>query len=89
MQVQWYDSNDIQVISDESRIIVHTTTNRKNDQVESALLFDPVNHTDTGVYTCKAFNDPKCYAKANATLTVECKCDSTYVATYSMVLSDI
>ena len=85
MQVQWYDSSDIQVISNESRIIVHTTTNRENGQVELVLLFDPVNRTDDGVYTCKAFNDPKCYAKANASLTVERKCDSMY----SMVLSDI
>lgn len=73
LQVLWYNSSGAQIMSDESRISVYNIPNKVTGQLKSVMLFDPVNHTDTGVYICKAFNDPNCYTQANTSLTVECK----------------
>ena len=72
LKIQWYDSSGMQV-SDESRIVINNTSNSVTDEVRSELSFDPVNRTDSGVYTCKAFNDPKCYTNKTTTLIVQCK----------------
>ena len=73
LRVKWYNSNGIQILPDESRIFISHIRLRETAQVKSVLLFDPVNHTDSGVYTCKAFNHLKSYTKANANLAVKCK----------------
>lgn len=80
LQVQWYNSSGIQIIPGGSRILVYNTANNITSQVKSVLLFDPVNRTDSGVYTCKVINDPKCYTEANASLIVECK---LHIRTYN------
>ena len=72
LNIQWSNSNGMQVISDESRVSIRNITNKESGEVKSVLMFNPVNHIDSGVYTCKAFNHPKSYAMANTNLTVKC-----------------
>jgi len=45
--------------------------------MQSVLLFDPVNHADTGMYTCRAYNHPQCYNEHKVNLTVECELRDT------------
>lgn len=78
LEVKWYNSSGTQVLSDNSRIIVHNMILTETGQVKSLILFDPVNHTDSGVYTCKAFNHRESSTKANANLTVKCKSSHSY-----------
>ena len=73
LKIQWYNSSGIQVSSDETRILINSTIRKDTGQLKSELLFDPVNRTDSGVYICRAFNDPNCFAEKNVKLTVECK----------------
>ena len=47
------------------------------------LLFDPVNHTDTGMYKCKAYNHPQCYNEDKVNLTVECEFSILYTVANS------
>jgi len=42
-------------------------------QVQSVLVFDSVNRSKTGIYTCRAYNDPESYSEKSTTLVVECK----------------
>jgi len=73
LSIDWYSSEGIKFKSNGSHLIVHTTTDPVTGQVQSVLLFDPVNHTDSGEYTCHAFNDVDCYTEDKTNLTVECK----------------
>ena len=73
LRVQWYNSSGIRVLPDESRIFITHKNWRKTGKVRSVILFNPVNRTDRGVYTCKVFNHVESYAKENANLIVKCK----------------
>ena len=73
LTVDWYSSEGTKFKSNGSHVIVHSTTDPVNGQIQSVLLFNPVNHTDSGEYTCHAYNDIDCYAKDKTNLTVECK----------------
>ena len=70
VQVNWYKGNQL-VIPDGRRVLIYHKTNTTSE-IESVILFDPVNHTDDGDYTCKSFNDPLSYTEVTTTLTVEC-----------------
>ena len=71
LQIQWYNSNGTQVLSDGSRIFVSPN---EPSQEKSVVLFDPVNRIDSGVYTCKVFNHFESYSERNFSLNVKCKC---------------
>ena len=73
VNIQWYRSSSIRIKSDESHILIHNSPDEDTGQLKSELLFDPVNRTENGVYTCRALNDPNCYTEKNVKLTVECK----------------
>ena len=73
MGVKWYSSSGTQILPDNSRISVYDMRLMETGQVKSVIQFEPVNHTDSGVYTCKAFNHLESYTKANAMLTVKCE----------------
>jgi len=73
LTIIWYNSKGIRLESDDEHIIILNTTDPITGQVLSALLFDPVNHTDSGEYICRAFNDNDCYTENKTTLTVKCK----------------
>ena len=51
-------------------VLVYSKLNTSNEIV-SVLLFDPVNHTDDGEYTCRSFNDPLSFIEVTTTVTVE------------------
>ena len=71
--IVWYNSKGEKLESNNKHILVYNTADPVTGQVQSMLLFDPVNHTDSGEYTCHAFNDIDCYTEDRTNLTVECK----------------
>ena len=71
--ITWYNSEGA-VIKSGGRHLVYTTTDTVTGQVQSVLLFDPVNYTDHGEYTCKASNHNESYSTSRTNLTVECTC---------------
>jgi len=73
LSINWYDSKGKKFGSDDKHVLVYNTSNPVTGQVQSVLLFDPVNHTDSGEYTCHAFNDDDCYTEDKTNLTVECE----------------
>ena len=73
LKIDWYNSEGVRVESDDKHILVYNTTDWVTGQEQSVLLFDPVNHTDSGEYTCHAFNDVGCHTENKTNLTVECK----------------
>ena len=73
LQVYWYNSNGDQVISNGKYVLAYNNTDPDSNQAQSVILFDHVNRTDDGTYTCRAFNDPNSSVNKNTTLTVECK----------------
>lgn len=78
LQIKWYDSSGKEVQQD-TRHIIHNSNVTATDQLQSVLLFDPVNYVDSQTYTCKAFNHPQYYAEAESTLTVECKTSPLFI----------
>ena len=72
LHVYWYNSDGNQVTSDGEHVLVYNHTDSSSGQVQSVILFDHVNRSDDGTYTCRAFNDPNSTTDMNTTLTVEC-----------------
>ena len=72
LQINWYKRNKL-IIPDGKRILVYNKTDKASKQLNSTLFFDPVNHTDDGEYTCRAYNHPDSYSETKITLCVECK----------------
>ena len=64
---------------DRKRILLYNETVRDSRQLKSILTLDPVNPTDDGVYTCRAFNHPDSYTESKTTLVIECELNSIYV----------
>ena len=74
LQVYWYNPKGLQLkIDTNDGILVYNSTDRNTGQVQSVLVFDSVNRSKTGTYTCRAYNDPESYSEENITLTVECE----------------
>ena len=73
MRIDWYNSEGAKVESEDKHILVYNVTDPATGQAQSVLLFDPINHTDSGEYTCHAFNDNDCYTEDKTNLTVECE----------------
>ena len=73
LRIHWYKAKGVSLEADNRHIVIHNSTALVTGQVQSVLLFDPVNHTDSGIYTCRAFNDEDCYTEEKINLTVECE----------------
>ena len=73
LQIKWYNPNGVQIKPDKSRILIYDVIDKDNNQIQSILLFDPLNRTDNGNYTCQAMNDPQSYTEATTTLIVQCE----------------
>jgi len=73
LRINWYNTKGAQVKSENKHKLIYSTTDSVTGQIQSVLLFDPVNHTDSGEYICRAFNDDDCYTEDKTNLTVECK----------------
>ena len=70
VQVNWYKGS-LLLRPDGRRVLAYHKLNTTKEIV-SVILFDPVNHTDDGEYTCRSFNDPLAFTEVTTTLTVEC-----------------
>ena len=73
VQIKWYNSKGKQVEIVNKQVLIYSNINNVTGEIQSVLLFDPVNHTDTGRYTCRAYNHPQCYNEDKVNLTVECE----------------
>ena len=71
LQIYWYKGNKL-VTPNGRHIKLYNETDNATRQLNSTLLLDPVNHTDDGVYTCRAFNHNDLFSESNTTLTVQC-----------------
>ena len=78
LQIKWYNSKGKQVQIANKNVLVYNNTNNVTGEMQSVLLFDPVNHTDTAMYTCRAYNHPQCYSEDKVNLTVECELFTVY-----------
>jgi len=72
LHVNWYKGNTL-VMPNMKHIILYNETDKASRQLNSTLLLDPVNRTDHGEYTCRAFNHPDSYSESKTNLTVQCK----------------
>jgi len=77
LTITWYNSKGQNLESNQHNILVFSVTDQVTGQIQSVLLFDPINHTDSGDYTCRAFNDNDCYTENRTSLTVKCKLNVT------------
>ena len=84
--IVWYNSKGERLDSTNKHILVYNTTDPVTGQVQSVLLFDPVNHTDSGEYTCHAFNDVDCYTEDKVDLTVKCKINMVAICSSSCIV---
>ena len=71
VQVSWYKGNTL-VTPKEKHIILYNKTDSFSGHHISTMLFDPVKHTDDGVYTCRAFNDKDSFFELKTKLIVQC-----------------
>ena len=85
LRIKWCNSKSKQVQIANKNVIVYNKTNNVTGEIQSILLFDPVNHTDTGMYTCRAYNHPQCYNEEKVNLTVECELFSVYIKVYKVL----
>ena len=72
LQINWYKGNDL-IIPDSKHISLYNETVKNSRQLKSILTLDPVNPTDDGVYTCRAFNHPDLYSESKTNLSIECE----------------
>jgi len=72
LRIVWYSSVGNQVKPENGHILVYNRSLSDTGQVEAVLSFDPVDHTDHGEYTCRAFNHPHTFVESKTSLTVEC-----------------
>ena len=72
LRIVWYNFVGNQVKPENGHILVYNRSLSDTGQVESVLSFDPVNHTDHGEYTCRAFNHPHTFVESKTSLNVEC-----------------
>jgi len=76
LTIIWYnnskDSKKMILETTHKQILIYNETDSVSGQVQSVLLFDQVIDTDSGEYTCHAFNDKDCYTESKTNLTVEC-----------------
>ena len=72
MQITWYNRTRL-LKSDRKYVTIDNKRSSDFDQIESVLVLDNVNNTDSGEYICRAFNNPLCYSEEKIKLSVECE----------------
>ena len=72
VQISWYNRTRL-LKSDGKFVTIDSKCSSDSDQIQSVLVLDSVNNTDSGEYVCRAFNNPLCYSEEKIKLTVECK----------------
>ena len=72
VQVSWYYRSML-IKPDEGNMVISNTINNATDEIHSALLFNSINFTNDGVYTCRTFNSPQSFTESQIKVTVECE----------------
>ena len=72
LQINWYKGNKL-ITPNGKHTLIYNETDKTSRQLYSTLLFDPINYTDDGEYTCRASNHPNSYSEMKTNLTVECE----------------
>ena len=72
VQFNWYNGTAL-IKPDGKHVMITNKQNSVTGQIHSVLTFDPVNYTNDGEYTCRAFNHPSSFTESRVKLTVECK----------------
>ena len=72
VQISWYNRTNL-LKSDGKYVTIYNKHSSDSNQIQSVLVLDSVNNTDSGKYVCRAFNNPLCYKEEKIKLTVECK----------------
>ena len=72
MQINWYNRTRL-LKSDGKYVTIDNKCSSDSDQIQSVLILDSVNNTDSGEYICRAFNNPHCYKEEKIKVTVECE----------------
>ena len=72
MQISWYNRTHL-LKSDRKYVTIDNKRSGDFDQIQSVLVLDSVNNTDSGEYICRAFNNPFCYSEEKIKLSVECE----------------
>ena len=72
MQISWYNHTRL-LKSDGKYVTIDNKRSNDTDQIQSVLILDNVNNTDSGEYICRAFNNPLCYKEEKIKLAVECE----------------
>ena len=78
IQISWYNGTEL-LKTDGNRMIIYSKYDNISNQLSSVLLIDPISHTDSGEYICRAFTYPLCYIENKINLTVECKSMHVYI----------
>ena len=78
LSIDWHNPEGVKLKGDGRHVLVYNTTDPVTREVQSVLLFNRVNHNDSGEYTCHAFNDKDCFTEDKTNLTVECECSVDY-----------
>ena len=66
LQISWYKGNHL--IEQNGIHIIY----QNNTLVQGVLIFDSVNRTDDGIYTCRASNRNDSFSESKTELTVQC-----------------
>ena len=72
MQISWYNRTRL-LKSDGKYVTIDNKHSSDSDQIQSILILNSINNTDSGEYICRAFNNPLCYIEEKIKLTVECE----------------
>ena len=86
LQINWYKGNKL-VTPNGRDIILYNETDNATRQLKSTLLLDPVNRTDDGMYTCRAFNRNDSFSELKTTLTVQCMLLSYIIISITVAIS--
>ena len=72
VQVSWYYGTML-VKPEGEYVKINNERNNATGEIHSVLSFNPINYTNDGAYTCRAFNDPLSFTENKIQVTVECK----------------
>jgi len=70
LQIIWYHEDLVAIIGQQNVI---KSRGNITTELQSTISFDPVNHSDGGVYTCRAFNHPQSYTELKIKVNFECE----------------
>ena len=80
LQINWYKGNKL-VTPTKRHVVLYEEADNVSRQQNLTIVFDSVNHTDNGEYTCRAFNHNNSFSELKTNLTIQC----TYMHIYVVI----